>query len=104
MQSDLGVSVQTGLDLFGHIPAVAVDAALQALLRRQRGLATTINPEKARSELLVAPVLTETWRLGAGPIALYPSVTFDVDPATDLTGVCDNTIYLDMIVGPRRPR
>lgn len=37
----------------------------------------------------MAPVLTEAWRLGAGPIALYSGMAFDVDPAADLTGECD---------------
>ncbi|MCI0704883.1 MAG: hypothetical protein L0241_27810 [Planctomycetia bacterium] len=89
VQTDFGITVQTGLDLFGHIPPGPVDPAVALLLARQRGLATTINTEKARSEMLIAPLLTEAWRIGNGRIAFYSGVAFDVDAAAELTGVCD---------------
>jgi hypothetical protein len=104
VQTDLGVTVQTGLDLFGHIPPVVVDPTVAAILNRQRGLATTINTEKARSELLIAPLLTEAWRIGAGRVALYSGVAFDVDPVAELNGVCDFILghppQLDTVTAP----
>ena len=89
VQTDFGVTVQTGVNLFGHIPPVALDPAAALLLDRQRGLATAINTEKARSELLIAPLLTEVWRIGRGRVALFSGVAFDADPAAGLNGVCD---------------
>jgi hypothetical protein len=104
VQTDFGITVQTGLDLFGHIPPAPVDPAVAAILNRQRGLATTINTEKARSELLISPLLTEAWRIGAGRVALYSGVAFDVDPAVELNSVCDFILgyppQLDTITAP----
>ena len=104
VQTDFGITVRTGLDLFGHIPPAPVDSAVATWLVRKRGLATTINTEKARSELLIAPLLAEAWRIGNGQIALYSGVAFDVDAATELTGVCDFILgyppQLDTVTAP----
>ncbi len=89
VQADFGITVQTGVDLFGHIPPVALDAAVATVIGRFHGLAITINSEKARSEMLVAPLLTEVWRVGRGRVALFSGVAFDADPAAELNGVCD---------------
>jgi hypothetical protein len=104
VQTDFGIIVQSGPNLFGHIPPVAVPAALADWLVRKRGLAVTINTEKARSEMLVAPLLTEAWEIGNGRLALYSGVTFDVSPAEGLNGACDFILgrppQLDTVTAP----
>lgn len=89
VQTELGITVQTGVNLFGHIPPVALDPAAATAIQRFHGLATAINTEKARSELLVAPLLAEAWRIGNGRIAMFSGVEFNADPAAGLVGVCD---------------
>ncbi|AMV29518.1 hypothetical protein VT84_34305 [Gemmata sp. SH-PL17] len=104
VQSDFGITVQTGLNVFGHIPPVSVDSAVAMWLVHKRGLATTINTEKARSEMLIAPLLAEAWRVGNGRISFYSGVAFDVDAATELTSVCDFILgyppQLDTVTAP----
>ena len=87
--ADFGITVQSGLDLFGHIPPVPVDSDVANWLAQNRGLATTINTEKARSEILVSPLLVAAWRVGQGQLAFYSGVAFDVAVEAGLTGVCD---------------
>lgn len=84
-----GLTLETEFDLFGHLPPVPVSPALADTLAFHTPLALTMNTEKGRSELLIAPVLAEVWRQGRGRIAFFSGVNFSVDPAADLTGVCD---------------
>ena len=47
------------------------------------------NTEKARSELIIAPILMEFRRLGGNRNALFSGVEFNVDPTIGLNGFCD---------------
>lgn len=87
-------------DLFAGVPGLPASAALQTFLGTNLTLANLINTEKARSELLVAPVLSELWSRGGGRINLFSGVEFAADPAADLTGFVDFLIGL----GPQLPR
>ena len=102
--TDFGITVRTGLNLFGHIPPAPVAQDFRDALREQSGLATAVNTEKARSELLIAPILTEVWRRGRGQIALFSGVSFPADPGAELTGVCDFILgrppQLDYVTAP----
>lgn len=89
VQAEFGLTVQTALDLFAQVAPVALDQALEAILTRQIPLALAINTEKARSEWLIAPLLGEVWRLGAGRVSVHSGVPLDVDPAIGLSGRCD---------------
>lgn len=104
VRADLGVTVQTGVDLFGHIPPVALNPDVATMIQRFHGLAVTINTEKARSEMLISPLLAEVWRIGNGRVALFSGVAFDADPAAELNGVCDFILghppQLDFVTHP----
>src|SRR5262245_38021558 len=89
VQADFGVSLQTHPDLFGDVPAVPLDPALQVMLSRQTRLALAINTEKARSEWLIAPLLSELWRRDDRRVAVFSGIPFDVDAAAGLVGRCD---------------
>ena len=52
-------------------------------------LAGAINTEKARSELLIMPVLLDVRRHFPGQVSLFSGALFDVDPSRGLTGYCD---------------
>jgi hypothetical protein len=52
-------------------------------------LAVNINTEKARSELIVSPILMEVRRQLPGGISLFSGSTLNVDAAAGLTGECD---------------
>ena len=57
-------------------------------------LATTINTEKARSELIVADVLFELWEQFNMRISLFSGIDFNVDAERGLTGICDFLVSL----------
>jgi hypothetical protein len=48
-----------------------------------------VSTEKARSEFLIAPLLTELWRLADRRIGIHSGVEFTVEPENGLAGVCD---------------
>ena len=76
-------------DLFGDISEVVPTDAFLAVLSDNVPLALAISTEKARSELIIAPVLVEVWRLTGKQIGLFSGVDFTIDPAAGLAGVCD---------------
>ena len=80
-------------DLFAGVAPVAPSDALRSLMPGYLVLALSINTEKARSELLVAPLLSETWGRMKGRINLFSGVDFQADPEAKLTG------YVDFLFG-----
>jgi hypothetical protein len=48
-----------------------------------------IHTEKARSELIIAPILVELRKILRHQISLFSGVDFTIDPAQGLNGVCD---------------
>src|SRR4051794_24486665 len=85
----LGLTWQTAPDLFGPVAPSAVPPPLADALAVGSRLAGAINTEKARSEWLVAPILSEFWWRYRGQISLFSGVDFQADPAAKLTGFCD---------------
>lgn len=88
----LGVQVRTVATLFPDSAPLPVSDRLRSLLDDQVPLALASLTEKARSELIIAPILVEVWRLCNRQVTLFSGVTMDVDPVRDLVGVCDFVI------------
>ncbi len=84
-----GLSVDTSQDLFAQVPPVPVGAATATLLRENAPLALSVGTEKARSEMLIAPLLAEVWRRSGHTVGVFSGVALDVDAEAGLTGVCD---------------
>jgi hypothetical protein len=57
-------------------------------LKRFVPLATAINTEKARSEYIIAPILSEIAFINS-QVSLFSGRNFNVDPSRGLTGFCD---------------
>lgn len=89
VQAEFSVAVQTAPDLFAGIRAAAIDPAFQARLNKHTHLALAINTEKARSELLIAPVLAELWQRDENNVSIFSGVPLDVDADAGLVGRCD---------------
>ena len=86
------LEIEESGDLFADVPESAPSVLLQTLLDKQTPLALSIATEKARSELIIAPILVELWSLKHQQISLFSGVEFDVEPQQGLTGVCDYII------------
>ncbi|MCT7963425.1 hypothetical protein NG791_22370 [Laspinema sp. D1] len=81
-------------DLFGSIPEVQPSEMLQSFLKENAALAVDINTEKARSELIIAPILLEVRRQVKYQVGLFSGSEFNVAPERGLNGTCDFLISL----------
>lgn len=85
----LGVRLREDIDLFGKVQPLSVPARLREILDEWGPAALAMNTEKARSEMIIAPILMEAVRLSAHKLNLFSGITFDVDKERGLSGVCD---------------
>jgi hypothetical protein len=90
IQPTFSVAIQGNQDLFsGQIQPVSINPAFVSLLDYNTKLALAINTEKARSEMIIAPLLIELKRLTGDRISLFSGSEFNVDAAQGLNGFCD---------------
>lgn len=89
-----GVMIQEEIEIFSDIPEVELDQFFQNYLRNNIPLAQAIGTEKAKSEMIVAPVLIEVRRILHNKISLFSGIDFLVDPERGLNGFCDFIISL----------
>jgi hypothetical protein len=76
-------------DLYSALPALEVPPRLREILDEWAPAALAMNTEKARSEMIIAPILMEAVRLAKPPVNLFSGVAFDVDKEQGLNGACD---------------
>ncbi|GAB4196369.1 MAG: hypothetical protein Fur006_43760 [Coleofasciculaceae cyanobacterium] len=84
-----GLTIEESIDLFTDSPEVLPSSHLQATLNENVFLATAINTEKARAELIIAPVLLEVRRILNFQIGFFSGSEFNVDVQAGLSGYCD---------------
>lgn len=84
-----GLTIEETTDLFSNVPEIVPRPEFVARLKEISPLALTIGSEKARSEFLIAPVVSEMWFLTNRRTALFSGVDFDFDIAGGLSGYCD---------------
>ena len=89
LKRDFGLVVVEATEVFAQVPAVAVSAQLRDALAEGAPLAFAISTEKARSEMIIAPVLMEVRRQRRGAASLFSGTDFTVDAARGLSGFCD---------------
>lgn len=89
VKEDFGLTVDETQNLFNDIPAVQPSEILSVILQDYIPLATAIGTEKARSEFLIAPILSEVRRQLNYQISLFSGTDFNVDVEKGLLGYCD---------------
>lgn len=89
VKSDFNITTLESQILFPNIAPIKPSELLTLNLKENLSLATAINTEKARSELIIMPVLTEVRRYLQGKISLFSGVDFNVDLENGLNGTCD---------------
>ncbi|MCG5057020.1 MAG: hypothetical protein KA714_03170 [Limnoraphis sp. WC205] len=77
------------VNLFVDIPEVECSSFLLQTLEYNVPLALAISTEKARSELIIAPILLELRRQLQDQISLFSGTEFNVAPELGLNGTCD---------------
>ena len=83
------LTIRENSELFDPIPEIECSEHLITTLQETVDLAVSINTEKARSEMIIAPVLLELRRKLKHQISLFSGVDFTVDFNQGLNGVCD---------------
>ena len=86
IETTFGVTAQPEV-LFRDLSQVAVPAWLRDLLAR--GLQLPLVSEKARSELIVMPILLACRELSNNTVAIFSGSRLDVNPEQGLLGECD---------------
>ncbi|MEH2364139.1 hypothetical protein [Nostoc sp.] len=89
VRNAFGLTLEETRNLFLTVEGVQPSELLKRLLDENLTLATAINSEKARSEFLIAPILSEVRRQLDYQISLFSGTEFNVDPAQGLSGFCD---------------
>ncbi len=84
-----GLTVNEASRMFADIPAAGCSDLLATILKENIDLAVAINTEKARSEMIISPILLEIRRKFNGEISLFSGVDFTVDAQQGLNGFCD---------------
>src|SRR6266516_3935913 len=85
-------------NLFSDVKEVIISDHLRITLDENIPLALAVSTEKARSELIIAPILVELRKLLHRQISLFSGVDFSVDPDNGLnSGHCsgDSEIAID---------
>lgn len=89
VKTSFDLTINESIDLFSNVQAIAPSELLKLTLKETIPLVSAINTEKARSELLIAPILLETRRQLHYQVSLFSGVDFVVAPEQGLTGFCD---------------
>jgi hypothetical protein len=84
-----GLTIEESINLFTETPEALPSSYLQTTLNENVFLATAINTEKARAELIIAPVLLEVRRKLNFQIGFFSGSEFNVDLQAGLSGYCD---------------
>lgn len=88
-QQEFGLTLDTTRSLFAAVAPQAVSESLRRFWDDFKPLGLALITEKARSELLVAPMLAEVWKQSKRMVAVLSGVELNVDPAAGLNGTCD---------------
>jgi hypothetical protein len=88
------LDIDESRDLFAPVASLEPSEWLQTVLRDDAPLALAVQTEKARSELLISPVLMEVRRRIPERIGVFSGVEFNVDSELGLVGFCDFILSL----------
>ncbi|HAA27951.1 MAG TPA: hypothetical protein DCE56_10185 [Cyanobacteria bacterium UBA8553] len=89
VEQAFGLSIVEKLDIFSAVPEVPISNFLKQCLEYNTPLALEIATEKARSEMIITPILIELKQQFESKISLFSGREFNVDIQQGLIGYCD---------------
>lgn len=89
VKQNLQINTIEETDIFAHTPDLECSQLLKEILQYNIPIAVASNSEKARSEMIISPILLELRRQLNDQINLFSGVEFNVDAAQGLNGICD---------------
>ncbi|MBN4006281.1 hypothetical protein [Nostoc sp. LPT] len=84
-----GLVIHESSGLFANVQEQECSDLLSIILKENVDLAVAISSEKARSEMIISPILLEIRRKFNYKISLFSGVDFTVDSQRGLNGFCD---------------
>ncbi|MGP0062944.1 MAG: hypothetical protein ACLQGP_04985 [Isosphaeraceae bacterium] len=93
-REQFGLTLREDIDLYNATPEAEPGPQLRNFLDEWSPVALAMNTEKARSEMIIAPILMELVRLSGHRINLFSGLSLDVDKERGLSGVCDYLLAL----------
>jgi hypothetical protein len=94
LKEQFGLRTDEHGDLFSPVATASLSHTLRTHLQKYVPLALAIGTEKARSELIIAPVLVEVIEQAPQRIAFFSGIEFSPDPERGLRGTCDYLLSL----------
>ena len=89
VETQFGLTINDTGDYFAATPPAILSQHLRRQLERYTPLALRSGSEKARSELIIMPIMLEVFDQYTPGIGLFSGVEFSPDPARNLRGICD---------------
>lgn len=89
LKDRFGITVSDAEDLFADVPLLPVSDFFHTLLKRHLPIVRGQGTEKARSEMIIAPLLVELREQAEHEIAVFSGVEMSADPLLGLYGFCD---------------
>jgi hypothetical protein len=86
--------IEENKDLFKQKYPIEIDNFIKQYIVNNISLAQSIGTEKAKSEMIITPILIETRRILNNQISLFSGIDFNVDSQQGLNGYCDFFISL----------
>ena len=83
LRDKLSLHLMQDASLFAPIEEVTISEYLQTTLQENVALALNINTEKARSAMIIAPMLIEVRKILKKQVSLFSGVDLQVDVAFD---------------------
>ena len=91
-KKNFNITINEEADLFTTVEPIEISEKLTNTLEETTELALAINTEKARSEMIITPILLEVRRKANYQISLFSGTDFNVDIERGLNGYCDFVI------------
>ncbi|OUL28715.1 hypothetical protein BV372_24555 [Nostoc sp. T09] len=91
---NFGLIIHESSGMFSSVQEQECSDLLSTLLKENVDLAVAISSEKARSEMIISPILLEIRRKFNYEISLFSGVDFTVDSQRGLNGFCDFILSL----------
>ncbi len=88
-KKNFNIKIDETANLFADIKPLEASDKLTNSLEESAELALAINTEKARSEMIITPILLELRRRANYQISLFSGSDFTVDISRGLNGYCD---------------
>lgn len=96
IETQFGIKIQTIFHpLFEHLKPYLPSQHLQETLGYNVPLATAIHTEKARSEMIITPIIVELKKITNNQISFFSGIEFNVNPEQGLNGRCDYILSLN---------